>query len=724
MATTGQIGGPDSQLGNIVLAEGATAATSSTVGKELEAVWNVRAKVATTFQAQWNVSDAAGVSLVAQWDVEGPVPGGVGKTLEARWSVQAKVTKTLVAQWTVQSTVSESTNPTLVVEIAFDSDPGDEVSVWTEVTDYVDSIYIKRGREEELDSFSAGTASIVLDNSDRRFDPTHTGSPYAPNVIPMRRCRIRMVQFSTISYNLYEGFIERWPIEWHDPEYALVTLELTDGFALLAAAMLPNVWELEVTADEPVLRWRLGDSTEVATDSSADALYPGTYHGSVTKGTEGLATSDGDSAVTFVGGEAYQYIDRAAFPWPNVFSIEFWIKAPATSDSGFDDRTILVFNAGPNQISIGRFYDEFDLMPQIAFIIGPPGGTANVHSTATVFDNTTHHVVCTYDGTTAKIFVDGIEDQTILSSASISEIGTGILYLGGFPEFPIGITGILDEFSIYDSALSAARVEAHYDAGAHPWLNDNSGTRVERILDAVGWPDADREVDEGQSLLQATSLNETALSHLQAVDATENGRLFITATGKLRFDSRHAAITEAVSNTSQGTFGDTDPDMPYEELSPEYSIEKVRNDIRVSSQGQSTQVAEDLTSQGRYLKRTYEHSGSLAANANELRDEADYLLSRYKDPKLRFRSMQLKPLNDPYLWQQVIWREIGDRVTVKKTPPGGGAIIESDVLIEGIEHSIEPGGNWTTTWKLSQEAAQAFWIWDQSVWDETTRWAY
>src|SRR5262245_24053924 len=42
---------------------------------------------------------------------------------------------------------------------------------WNDASSYVRSFDVSRGRENELDEIGAGTASIVLDNRTRVFDP-------------------------------------------------------------------------------------------------------------------------------------------------------------------------------------------------------------------------------------------------------------------------------------------------------------------------------------------------------------------------------------------------------------------------------------------------------------------------------------------------------------------------------------------------------------------------
>jgi hypothetical protein len=105
--------------------------------------------------------------------------------------------------------------PTLTVEIDFVHGPLTALAsnTWVDVTSYVHSFSTRRGRSDALNRVEAGTAVVTLDNSDRRFDPTFTGSPYYPNVVPMRKIRISAV-YSGITYRLYTGHIESWPPNW------------------------------------------------------------------------------------------------------------------------------------------------------------------------------------------------------------------------------------------------------------------------------------------------------------------------------------------------------------------------------------------------------------------------------------------------------------------------------------------------------------------------------
>ncbi len=83
-----------------------------------------------------------------------------------------------------------ATLPTTKTEISFASTWDAASPTWIDVTDYVRSIEINRGRAEDLNPFDSGMARVELDNRDGRFNPSNTASPYYPNVKPRKQIRL------------------------------------------------------------------------------------------------------------------------------------------------------------------------------------------------------------------------------------------------------------------------------------------------------------------------------------------------------------------------------------------------------------------------------------------------------------------------------------------------------------------------------------------------------
>ena len=130
--------------------------------------------------------------------------------------------------------------PSIEVSIAFATDPA-ATPTWTDVTSYVQSVTWRRGRAHELDQYATGQLGLLLDNRDRRFEPEYAGSPYAPNVVPMRRVRVQAVH-SAVTYPLFAGSINNWAVDYPgDADHWLdsdVSVSGMDGLGVLALARL------------------------------------------------------------------------------------------------------------------------------------------------------------------------------------------------------------------------------------------------------------------------------------------------------------------------------------------------------------------------------------------------------------------------------------------------------------------------------------------------------
>jgi len=103
-----------------------------------------------------------------------------------------------------------------------------------DVTEYVQDVSIRRGRSSELDAFEAGTASITLNNNDRRFDPINTSSPYwdvttgRSGVQPRRD----VVVFSD-NQAIFHGAITDIFIEYNG-DLSTATFSCSDDFSVLS----------------------------------------------------------------------------------------------------------------------------------------------------------------------------------------------------------------------------------------------------------------------------------------------------------------------------------------------------------------------------------------------------------------------------------------------------------------------------------------------------------
>lgn len=603
----------------------------------------------------------------------------------------------------------------VTVEIAFGSDPGAASPTWTDVTQYLKKFTVHRGRADELAAFSAGQVQMTLSNEDRRFDPTYAAGPYYPNVIPMRRIRIR-VTWAGVIYDVFNGYATNWRQLYDPPADAECVLEATDAFKVLGNISLRrSVWAQEIAADSPALWFPLD---EPATATSVLDIIGGrsaTLADGATPGQAGLVVRDPGSALLLpIGGSANTGVVTAPFTaYPATFS------AIIRVGTGFRGTFAQLLDSGGNSV--------------MALNVDFVGGTASVDAATqtnsnrvqggpSLDDGNPHLVTATWDASgDVRLYTDGA-------------------LVGG----PLGITGTLnppvrvsiatsagaaaavtvDEVVAFPSAVSAARVASWSASRATARSAELTGARVAWILDAAGWPAADRNIDAGTSTLQGADLGSTALAALQEVEQTEFGALFVTADGEVRFISR-TSLLSAPYTTSQATFGDSGAELEYGDIEFEYDDKLIYNEAQVSRLDGTIQIASDSASQTKYLRRTKVISGLLQQSDSVSIDAANWIVAHYKDPILRVTGMRLEPSagNESTHFPQVLGRELMDRVTIVRRPQNLGAAISQPALIQGITHTVT-GLEWVTHWDLSPAETQIYWILGTagfSELDQTTR---
>jgi hypothetical protein len=240
---------------------------------------------------------------------------------------------------------------------------------------------------------------------------------------------------------------------------------------------------------------------------------------------------------------------------------------------------------------------------------------------------------------------------------------------------------------------------------------DDSGDRVNRILDAAGWdPDA-RRVDEGDSLVQATTFGDSALSLLQLTADTEIGSLYAGADGAVVFRHRQALLTDARSVTPQVVLGDlpgtvqaAGTEVPYAGVTRARDDTNLANDVQATRVGGTLQEAQDLTSQSQYLfVRSYARSDLLLTTDAEAQQWAQWVLYVSKDAAERFDHVDVDPMADPAsLFPQLLGRDIGDRIQVWRRPAGVASPITKDCFIRGITLAYDsPTQSWAGSgWDL------------------------
>jgi len=218
-----------------------------------------------------------------------------------------------------------------------------------------------------------------------------------------------------------------------------------------------------VLADGPAGYWRLGEATGLTAATQIGASN-GTYLGGTALGETGAITGDSDTAVRLDGvNDVVRVPNATALSSSSALTLEAWVR-PTALPSGTatlvrKDLQYLVRITGQGGVifRIWKSGSEREL--------ATAGGLLAAGAWS--------HVVTTYDGATMRIYVNG-RARASLSLAAPVDVSTRDLYMGASIDYD-WLPARVDEVAVYRSALSATRVQAHYDAAG---VIDETPSRV------------------------------------------------------------------------------------------------------------------------------------------------------------------------------------------------------------------------------------------------------
>ena len=172
-------------------------------------------------------------------------------------------------------TVAFDSNVNLTVEIGFDSEPFDNSQSFTDISQYVRSINISRGRSNELGQFTAGSCELMLSNADNRFNPTQTTHYYdsatsRTKIQPLKVVKVTAT-YDSSDYCLYYGHLDQIPVMYPARGAdSVVRFMAIDAFKIFQAQTIQSVgWRIgNAGFSELGVSTRMGydDSVELTSD--------------------------------------------------------------------------------------------------------------------------------------------------------------------------------------------------------------------------------------------------------------------------------------------------------------------------------------------------------------------------------------------------------------------------------------------------------------------------
>jgi hypothetical protein len=212
-----------------------------------------------------------------------------------------------------------------------------------------------------------------------------------------------------------------------------------------------------VLADSPIGYWRLGESSGTTAADASGGGHPGTYNGgNVTLGVTGAV--GGNTAITSNGSVTGPPVTIATYAsTPTTLTIEGWVRLNVTPPARHQclmsislDATTRIMaearrNATGNRVALWDNVNSWRESTAAALTTG-----------------VWHHLAYVINGSVVTFYIDGAAAGSVTTGAVPTTptspiIGSG---LGGVDL----LLGDIDEVALYNTALSAGRIAAHFAA--------------------------------------------------------------------------------------------------------------------------------------------------------------------------------------------------------------------------------------------------------------------
>jgi hypothetical protein len=221
----------------------------------------------------------------------------------------------------------------------------------------------------------------------------------------------------------------------------------------------PASYRTAVLTDNPSAYWRFGESTgAIAYDEVGQ--NNGTYSGGV-RIAQGGALGDGNPAAEFDGVDDLVSVPHSpSLDAVTGVTMEAWVKRSKTGAW----QNILA-KPGDGASANQSYALWLNTTNQVVAIFG--NGSSSLNLYAPSIDTNWHHLAATYDNATAKIYIDGVLRASANSSIRLTP-NTRQLVIGRSLDNLRIFGGRIDEVAIYATALSSARIEAHFNRASTP----------------------------------------------------------------------------------------------------------------------------------------------------------------------------------------------------------------------------------------------------------------
>jgi hypothetical protein len=567
----------------------------------------------------------------------------------------------------------------------------------------------QRGTADEQSSIGAGTLTLTLDNTDGRFTygattltsglgfgtvPFGSGTFGGVTGIGLNQ-QIRVLVNGQVRWT---GRVQAWPVSWPagSDKFSYVTVTAVDDLARAARWTLRSSLAEEILSDAPVAYWPLSEpeGATMGADVSGNLPTPLTFAGSGSVPTFGTGTGppgDSATALQMFGGKYLTSANSSIILPGSGWTLAAFVLIPTVPLSP----TLLFYTQGAVDFTLVTV----DTSGHI--IVG------SVTSSVSVADNQTHHIALVWNGITVSLYVDGVSQGSWARALT----DMTLIDVGGPDSAPLGLlsmTGTVAHVAAFGSALSGARIAAHYSAGMLDFNGETPAARITRVAGYMDLPVGTLSTSGATLMASAQQAGRSVLDVLDEIRATTLGVIYLNGSGAVTYKSGYAITQETAAtavHVQEYVSGDT---------TVEVDMTNVVNNLTGHADGsENLTIYKDAASIVVHGSYPADYTWMVSTD-DQARDLTTWMGYTYASPSPRTPTLTYAVRKmDASNTTQALLLEIGVFASVTGMPsqtPGGDLFL----IIDGLTETLTGGGDWTITVNATSHTVSVAAILDDS----------
>lgn len=238
----------------------------------------------------------------------------------------------------------------------------------------------------------------------------------------------------------------------------------------------------------------------------------------------------------------------------------------------------------------------------------------------------------------------------------------------------------------------------------------DTGTRINKILDTVQFPNGMRSIETGNSLTVADPATlRTSLSALQNCEFAEQGAFYITPEGNAIFKNRNtvissAGVTPIAFNQSGG--------IPYKDLKFAFDDKLIINTATMTKVSGTAQTAVDADSIATYFPHSISVPNLVIDTDENAMNIAKIYVATRATTTIRIDQMTLDLFDPNVPTATILGLDYFNNVLITNIQPDSSTITKN-LQVQGVTHDITPN-SWISTLTTLEPIVDGFIVGDST----------